>query len=121
MSTRGPLDEAYSEWRRLAEAEGKAIRLGDWRFVADCQQALSKLRPVIDRLTRSASGARSPVGSPRATILELIQLQQRNLSDLEQRRQRLSAQIQELSRSGFALRGIQRSYSSAPPPAWNSY
>jgi hypothetical protein len=124
MSDGGTLEEAYSEWRRLAEAEGKAIRIGDWRFVADCQQALGRLRPIIDRLTeqtRQGLGEPRRAQFPRATVLELIELQRRNLASLQQRRQRLSAQMEELSRTGRNLRGIQRSYSPPPPPAWNSY
>ena len=121
MSTRDTLDEAYSEWRRLAEAEGRAIRTGDWPFVAECQQALRQLRPLIDGLTKQEAAAAGQRTFSRATILELIQLQQRNLQALEQRRQRLTAQMQELFRTGRNLRAIQRSYSPTPPPAWNSY
>lgn len=124
MSQGGTLDDAYSEWRRLAEAEGKAIRLGDWRFVADCHQAVSRLRPVIDRLTQQTRQGLSDANRmvfPRGTVLELIELQRRNLASLLQRRQKLSAQMEELSRAGRNLRDIQRSYSPPPPPAWNSY
>ncbi len=124
MSAGADLDEAYGEWRRLSEAEGKAIRAGDWRFVGECQQALRRLQPVIDHLTEQARKAVSPTNCPvppRATILELIELQRRNLASLLQRRQRLSAKVEELSRSNRNLRGIQRSYCPVPPPAWNSY
>jgi hypothetical protein len=124
MSADGTLEDAYSEWRRLAEAEGKAIRIGDWRFVSECQQALTRLTPVIDRLTAQTRRSLSHPGRaafPRATVLELIELQRRNLASLLQRRQRLSAQMEESSRAGRNLRDIQRSYSPPPPPAWNSY
>jgi len=129
MSWDGELEHAYSEWRRLAEAEGKAIRAGDWRFVADCQKALSQLQPVITRLTdqvrekNSALRSQAPSckANTQATILNLMALQQGNLASLEQRRQRLSEHIQQLARTGRNLRGIQRSYSSPRPSAWNSY
>ena len=123
MDANGDSDHAYTEWRRLAEAEGKAIRAGNWCFVADCQQALKHLRPTIDRLTEAErqgmphAAARAP---RRATILELIELQRQNLASLLQRRERLSAQMKEHSRTARILRGVQRSYSPPPPPAWNS-
>jgi hypothetical protein len=129
MSAGDDLEHAYSEWRRLAEAEGKAIRAGDWAFVADCQKALSQLQPVIDRLLNENQKAGSHPDSDilarrltsRASVLDLIELQRRNLAALQQRRQRLSAHIEQVSRTGRNLRGIQRSYASPPPPAWNSY
>lgn len=128
MNLEGDLAQAYKEWRRLAEAEGKAIRAGDWRFVADCQNALSQLQPIIDGLVRQAgqgssrteSGTASPQAS-RATVLELIELQRRNLASLEERRRRLSAHIEELSRTSRNLRSIQRSYASAARAGWTSY
>ena len=123
------LDRAYAEWRRLAEAEGRAIRSGNWKFVAECQQALSQLRPLIDELTsqlRQQIPSSDPDTCPRkqltrATILELIELQRRNLNSLEQRRQRLSAHIENLMRSGRNLREIQRSYATPATAAFNSY
>jgi hypothetical protein len=129
MSAGDDLDHAYSEWRRLAEAEGKAIRAGDWPFVTDCQKALSQLQPVIDRLLNQNQNAPPRPDSDTlarklnscASVLELIELQRQNLAALQQRRQRLAAHIEQLSRTGRNLRGIQRSYASPPAPAWNSY
>lgn len=123
------LDHAYSEWRRLAEAEGKAIRAGDWGFVADCQKALRHLQSVIDRISKSKppesprkdSSIVVPRLTSRATVLELIELQRKNLAVLQQRRERLSAHVEQLSRNGRNLRGIQRSYVTRPSSAWSSY
>jgi hypothetical protein len=132
MGTGDDLQHAYSEWRRLAEAEGKAIRAGDWPFVTDCQKAIVEIQRVIDHASKQ-NPAQSFHGSSvrdaeigrktkqRATVLELIELQRQNLAALEQRRQRLSAHVEEVSRSSRNLRGIQRSYTSPRPPAWNSY
>jgi hypothetical protein len=129
MSAGDDLDHAYSEWRRLAEAEGKAIRAGDWGFVADCQKALRNLQSVIDRLSNS-NREESPLKESsisvrrlpsRASVLELIELQRQNLATLQQRRERLSAHVEQLSRTVRNLRGLQRSYASPPPAAWNSF
>jgi hypothetical protein len=129
MNASDDLEHAYSEWRRLAEAEGKAIRAGDWAFVADCQKALRQLQPVIDRLSnhnqKMASRPDSDIlarrVTSRATVLELIELQRQNLAALQQRRLRLSAHVEQLSLTSRNLRGIQRSYTSPRPAAWDSY
>ena len=119
------LNQVLAEWRRLALAEGKAIREGNWAFVLDCQRALSELRPKIDGLTNNNSPSTSESvnrkPSTRATILELIELQRNNLHSLQQRRQKLSAYIEGLSRTGRTLRGLQRSYASPVAASWSSY
>jgi hypothetical protein len=128
MSAEHELRDLYAEWRRLAEAEGKAIREGNWEFVAQCQKAISQLPPRIDRLTGQArdlanasSDARTPKLERRSTVLDLIELQRRNLASLQERRLKLSAHVEQLSRAGRNLRGIQRSYAPAATPAWSSY
>ena len=129
MSLLDDLQHAYREWRRLAEAEGKAIRAGDWQLVADCQRALNQLQPAITQLNErlreqgqsSASQAPAARHNSRASVLELIALQTQNLAALQQRRERLSAHVQRLLLAARNLRGIQRSYASAAPGGWNSY
>jgi hypothetical protein len=129
MNAEFDLHQAYAEWQRLALAEGQAIRAGNWPFVADCQQALGKLTSRIDSLTQKVrmESSAPPTGSirrkfsPHATVLDLIELQRRNLASLEQRRQKLSDHIERLTRTCRNLRGIQRSYASPTPAAWSSY
>jgi hypothetical protein len=120
---------AYAEWRRLADAEGQAIRSGNWTLVAECQDALAALRSRIDRITHSVAAWRSnPTGSSpqagsdlRGSVLELIELQRRNLSSLEERRRRLSQHVENLTSAGRKLRSIQRSYSSPATGGFSSY
>jgi len=123
MENSGALHLVLAEWRRLVEAEGQAIRSGNWPFVTQCQAALATLRATIDELTISARSKDScPVKAPhRSTVLELIELQRRNLATLQQRRDKLSSHIESLARTGRNLRGIQRSYAPAGPAAWSSY
>jgi hypothetical protein len=126
-SPEAEIQRAYAEWRRLAEAEGRAIRAGNWGFVGQCQRAIAQLRPMIDRLTNeepqpgSTSDSLVRKASSRGTILELIELQRRNLHALQERRQKLSAHIEHVTRSGRNLRGIKRSYSAPVAAAWSSY
>jgi hypothetical protein len=130
MTTTGEqLNEVLAEWHRLAVAEGKAIREGNWSFVSECQRALCQLRPQIEGLT--AKNSRQQVfhttdhsnrkSATRATVLELIELQRNNLQSLQQRRQRLSAYIESLARTGRRLRGLQRSYAGHGASSWSSY
>lgn len=128
MTPPDDLQHAYREWRRLAEAEGKAIRAGDWSLVADCQRALTQLQPVLaqlnERLREQSQNSAPPAAArhnSRATVLELISLQKQNLAALQQRRERLSEHVQRLLLAARNLRGIQRSYASAAPAGWNSY
>jgi hypothetical protein len=119
------LSQALGEWRRLAEAEGQAIRAGNWSLLADCQAALAILRGVIDQLTgeihASTNEGLKRKTSQRSVVLELIELQRKNLATLKERRERLSVHVEHLTRTGRNLRGIQRSYAPPGPAAWSSY
>ena len=50
MSAESDLREAYREWRRLAQAEGQAIRAANWSLLSACQKALALLREHITTL-----------------------------------------------------------------------
>jgi|SRR5579862_1044224 len=129
MDPEAELRAALSEWRRLAEAVGQAIRAGNWSFVAECQNAISQLRPAIDLITKQnprISGASGPAPgglkiAARAIALDLIELERRNLATIQARREKLAAHVAELCRASHNLRGIQRSYSRPSPAGWSSY
>jgi hypothetical protein len=129
MSAENDLQTAYAEWQRLAEAEGQAIRAGNWSFVAECQQAINQLRPTIENLTSKANEEARLSGvditpqrhCTRGTVLNLIELQPQTLLSLEPRRQRLANHIEQLSRTSRNLQDIQRSGTPAAPAAWSSY
>jgi hypothetical protein len=131
MDPEAELLAALSEWRRLAEAIGKAIREGNWNFVAECQSAISQLRPSLDRVTgQNRQNSASPTAAlssgtrkatARAIVLDLIELEKRNLASIRERREKLAAHVAQLGRTNRNLRGIQRSYAPPLPSAWNSY
>ena len=81
MKPGADLNQAYSEWRRLALAEGQAIRAGDWRFVANCQQAISQFTDAAALLKwwnsdpskqarRAAQLSRHDIDGLKALVLE---------------------------------------------------
>jgi hypothetical protein len=116
------LTAVLAEWRRLAEAQGEGIRAGNWSFVAECEKTIARLQSSSHHLRQRANPAGVPSKpSHRSTVLDLIALQQRNLATLQQRREILSNQIENLTRTSRNLRGIQRSYSPPGSTGWSSY
>ncbi|HEY5233623.1 MAG TPA: hypothetical protein VIK35_08830 [Verrucomicrobiae bacterium] len=129
MSAEQALLDAYSEWHRLAEAAGRAIRRRDWNFLLECQQALKKHQPLITRLTREARdewkqpGAGSPAREKtiRAVILELIELGQRNKMLLQAAREAARMKCEQLELAARNLKHLKLSYVSGRPPGWTSF
>ena len=129
MSADTRLHNGCKEWRRLAEAEGEAIRARDWGFVADCQKALQQLQPQIHRhlqdarqeWARSGSDAACKEESFRAAIAELIEIERRNGALLDVVRRAARAHLGELAQAGRTLRQVQRSYAPPQPSAWTSF
>ncbi|HUA69284.1 MAG TPA: hypothetical protein VMA13_12110 [Candidatus Saccharimonadales bacterium] len=129
MNADRALQEAYQEWRRLAEAEGEAIRAGNWMFLFDCQSALRQLQPVILRRTDEARrewdenslNCEEKENHLNALIISLIELERRNHSLLENRRRVAEAELAKLEQAGLTLRRIQRSYTPARPTSWTSF
>jgi len=122
------LQDACAQWRRLAEAEGQAIRAGDWPLVADCQRALRQLQGPLSSQLQQSRREWAALGSDgvnreehfRSLLSQLVELEKRNLGWLASRRHWLSQQVEQLGRSSRNLRLIHRSYSPAVPAGWTS-
>lgn len=119
--------EACREWRRLAEAEGEAIRTRNWDLCSACQKALQDLRdrvtalmPVV-RAEWSQSGGDGPARQQSLddTLRQLIGLERRNLTLLKELRAAGHAEIQQLNQSKIKLKQLRRSYGSAHGPVPN--
>jgi hypothetical protein len=129
MSAERALLNAYLEWRRLAEAEGKAIRMRDWKFLLECQQALKKLQPFISQLSFAARSEWKKSGADliakeeiiRTIVLELIELGKRNKISLQAAREAAQAKREALEKAGRNLKRLQLSYVSARRSAWTSF
>jgi uncharacterized protein (DUF58 family) len=129
MSAEQALLNAYSEWRRLTEAEGKAIRQRDWNFLLECQSLLKKFQPLITQLTFAARSEWKNSGADFLTkenkfhviVSELIELGQRNKALLQTARRAAQAKREELEQAGRNLKRLQFSYASARAPAWTSF
>ena len=123
MSANRDLQNSYREWRRLAEAEGEAIRAGNWMLVFDCQNVLRQLQPRIVRQTEAAHrewvnlGLDSEVmeNNLNAVIHSLIELECRNSSLIDARQHLAQEELAKLEQASLTLRRIRRSY--LPPNA----
>ena len=126
MTADNDLHRSYGEWRRLAEAEGEAIRAGNWMLVFDCQNALRQLQP---RILRQTEAARREWNRPdldvaakesdlNSVIHSLIELEGRNHSLIEARRLRAEEELARLEQASLTLRRIQRRYAPAAATAW---
>jgi hypothetical protein len=129
MNASDELQNAYQEWRRLAKAEGDAIRDSNWSLVADCQNAMQRVQAQILRYSDEARSEWARLGaegavrekSVRALVTELIDIERRNNTLLDTVRQAAQAQLGELKQAGHTLRQVQRSYAPARPPVWTSF
>ena len=123
MNTDCDLQHSYQEWRRLAEAEGEAIRAGNWMLVFDCQNVLRQLQPRIIRQTEAARREWTALGLDAEAmecemdtmIHTLIELESRNNSLINARRCLAQEELAKLEQASLTLRRIQRSYVPAVP------
>lgn len=133
MSADAQLQDAYREWRRLAQEEGDAIRANDWTAVSNCQGELQKLQPRIIHWTAEAQQEWSRLGvdrkarenSFRSVVSELIELEWRNNALINVLRQATLAELQKLDEANHTLKRVHRSYSQPSQPCqqatWNSF
>jgi hypothetical protein len=123
------LAEACREWRRLAEAEGEAIRTGNWGLCAACQKALQHLRERMDAILPAARADWARSGNDRPsreqrfndTLRELIAVERRNQTLLQSVRAAAHVKIQELNLARINLKQLRRSYGFAHDAPMNSF
>jgi hypothetical protein len=134
MNAERDLLEACREWRRLAEAEGEAIRTGNWGLCSACQNALQLLRdrmsalmPVVrdewaqpgcDRDARDHDARQQSLDD---TLRELIGLERRNQTLLNAVREAAHVKIKQLNQAKIKLRQLRSSYGFAHGSAWSSF
>jgi ElaB/YqjD/DUF883 family membrane-anchored ribosome-binding protein len=129
MNADTQLHQVLQEWRRLAEAEGEAIRSCNWSLVAECQEALRALQHTVTQLRQTAretwtdSGAesRNRQEAFRQAVSALIEIESRNHAQLSALRQDAQSKISQLESASHTLRRVHRSYSPALPAAWTSF
>jgi hypothetical protein len=115
------LQECLKEWREASEQEAVGIQAGQWDKVARCQQCKTSLQEIITSL-RGNNGASALAPEDEAALRELIDMEQRNLRLLSQRRERLRGEQARVQTAGGNLRRVRSAYGTQPSmAAWNSY
>ena len=117
MNAERELHQMCEEWRRLAEAEGEAIRAGNWPFVDDCQQAMKKLQP---RMLQLQTESTTDPHALRALAANLIEIESRNQTCLDARRAAVTEQLANLGETARKLKRLKRSYAPGAPATWTS-
>lgn len=114
--------ELFRLWREFTEAEGAAIRVGDWPRVESCQGSKAKLQQQM----AEASAQLKPVVfledvELRRCVQQLVAMEQANDRALAEQRASLEAQGDELALTARNVRLMQQSYRSPRAAAWQSY
>jgi len=129
MSAENDLREAYREWRRLAQAEGEAIRAANWSLLSACQKALSLLREQITSLLPKVQQEWTEAQVDKAARQEeinqiirgLIEIARRNQILLRGLREAARAKLETLSETGKNLKQLRRSYGQTSLSTWQSF
>ena len=122
MSAEHELLRAYREWRRLAEAETKAIQTRNWHLLTDCHLAIRDYQTHIAGLTELARTEWQRAGfnwekksqALRALIADLMNLTRRNHDLLQQMLAIASDQLGQLGEAGKNLKRLRQSYGFNP-------
>jgi len=128
MSADQQLLDAFEEWRRLATAEGEAIRARNWLLAADCQKALRQLQPLIVHYTQEAQKEWQRQGvdygekqnSFRELISRLMDIESQNGALLAAVQSSAQVRLDQLQQASRTLKQVQRFYAPRPPAAWSS-
>jgi hypothetical protein len=118
MNAERELNEAYLDWRRLAESVGKCIEAGDWGQVAECQQAIRARQDRITELVPLVRDEGAKLGCDRTvkaatvnnTIMDLMSLVRRNQALLAMKKHAVCLKLDQVGLTVRNLRQIRRSY-----------
>lgn len=114
--------DLFRLWREFSEAEGVAIRVGDWARVESCQNAKLKLQ---EQMTEASAELKPVVFVEdvqlRRSVEELIALERENDRALAEQRAALETRGAELAQTTRNVRLLQQSYRSPRAAAWHSY
>ena len=119
----------YQQWQTLTEAEGDAIRFGNWTQVEHLQATKQQLQKFIVTATAALRAEAEASGANLSEIEEefcslvnqLIQLETRNRDEIAACRRQGDADLSLVQSSRQHLRQIQRAYAPERGAVWQSY
>jgi len=129
MSAESDLREAYREWRRLAQAEGEAIRAANWSLLSACQKALGLLREqitgLLPRVQQEWTEAQVDKAARQEEINQilrgLIEIARRNQILLSGMREAARVKLETLGEAAKNLKQLRRSYGQTSLSTWQSF
>ena len=122
MNAERELFRAYSEWRRLVQAETKAIQTRNWNLLSDCHLAIRDFQSVVGGLTVEVRAEWSQSGcnlaekeqNLRVIVADLIDQTRQNQNLLQAAMARTRIQLDQLGEAGKNLKRIRSVYGQIP-------
>lgn len=114
--------DLFRLWREFTEAEGAAIRVGDWPKVESCQNSKFQLQQQMTVATTQLDPVDFLSDTQfRRNVNDLILMEQANDRALADQRTELELRRAELGQTARNLNRLQQSYRSPRGAAWQSY
>jgi len=118
MNTEAELLHAYREWRRLAQAEAKAIQTRNWSLLSDCHLAIQDYQSLVSRLTEEVRSEWRLAGcnlaekeqNLRVLVSDLLELTRQNHGRMQSTLARTRDKLDQLGEAGKNLRRLRRVY-----------
>lgn len=122
MNAESELLRAYREWRRLAQAEAKAIQTRNWSLLSDCHLAIRDYQSLVGKLTQEARAEWRRAGcnlaekdqNLRVLVSDLLDLTRQNHSRLQATLARTRDKLDQLGEAGKNLKRLRRAYGCVP-------
>jgi hypothetical protein len=122
MNAESELLRAYREWRRLAQAETKAIQTRNWSLLSDCHLAIQDYQSVVGGLTRATRAEWQRAGldlsekerNLKVLVADLMDVTRQNHALLQATLARARHQLGQLGEAGKNLRRLRRAYGCIP-------
>jgi hypothetical protein len=122
MNAESELLRAYREWRRLAQAETKAIQTRNWSLLSDCHFAIQEYQSLVSGLTRAARAEWQRAGCDlpakqknlQALVADLAEVTRQNQALLQATVARARKQLDGLGEAGRNLKRLRRAYGCIP-------
>lgn len=126
---RTSLRSYYEQWRSLTEAEGKAIRRGQWQQVERLQASKQELQSLIIGATEDLRAEYRQHGLPveeveesfRGVLEDLVRSESANAQSLQQQLAHADEQLAELEGHAAKLSQVRQAYVPTRESSWHSY
>jgi len=109
------LQDLYTRWATLTQAERDAIRAHDWTALSKRQNEKQALMGEISRQPQPSSGNLRPL------LTQLVKLEEESAVMLAEEKRLVIENQRALRHAGRTLQQVHQAYSAQRSPIWNSY